>query len=95
MRLHKAIEAEAVAQKAIDIARQDQEKAKIENDTAVLKEKAEAEKKTIAAQAEADANKMISASVTDELTKYLESQARLKHGWVEVMTNQAIVDTNK
>ena len=93
--IEKAIEAEAVAQKAIDIARQDQEKAKIENDTAVLKEKAEAEKKTIAAQAEADANKMISASVTDELTKYLESQARLKHGWVEVMTNQAIVDTQK
>lgn len=93
--IEDAIRKEAVAQKDIDIAKQNQEKIKIENDTAILQEKANAEKKTIAAQAEADANKLVSSSVTKELTDYLEAQARIKHGWVEVITNSAIVDTNK
>jgi prohibitin 1 len=63
----------------------------------IEKQKAEisAEKKMIEAKAEADANKTISSSITEELIKMKEPEARLKHGWVEVQTGQAIVDTNK
>lgn len=88
-----AIQNEAVAQKAIDVAKQEQEKIKVENETKLLQAKTDAEKKTIEAQAEADANKVISSSVTNEMNQYIEAQARLKHGWVEVQTQQAIVDT--
>lgn len=88
-----AIQNEAVAQKAIDVAKQEQEKIKVENETKLLQAKTDAEKKAIEAQAEADANKAISSSVTNEMNQYIEAQARLKHGWVEVQTQQAIVDT--
>ena len=88
-----AIQNEAVAQKAIDVAKQEQEKIKVENETKLLQAKTDAEKKSIEAQAEADANKVISSSVTNEMNQYIEAQARLKHGWVEVQTQQAIVDT--
>lgn len=88
-----AIQNEAVAQKAIDVAKQEQEKIKVENETKLLQAKTDAEKKAIEAQAEADANKVISSSVTNEMNQYIEAQARLKHGWVEVQTQQAIVDT--
>lgn len=88
-----AIQNEAVAQKSIDVAKQEQEKIKVENETKLLQAKTDAEKKAIEAQAEADANKVISSSVTNEMNQYIEAQARLKHGWVEVQTQQAIVDT--
>lgn len=88
-----AIQNEAVAQKVIDVAKQEQEKIKVENETKLLQAKTDAEKKSIEAQAEADANKVISSSVTNEMNQYIEAQARLKHGWVEVQTQQAIVDT--
>lgn len=88
-----AIQNEAVAQKAIDVAKQEQEKIKVENETKLLQAKTDAEKKAIEAQAEADANKVISSSITNEMNQYIEAQARLKHGWVEVQTQQAIVDT--
>lgn len=88
-----AIQNEAVAQKAIDVAKQEQEKIKVENETKLLQAKTDAEKKAIEAQAEADANKVVSSSVTNEMNQYIEAQARLKHGWVEVQTQQAIVDT--
>jgi len=84
-----AIQNEAVAQKAIDVAKQEQEKIKVENETKLLQAKTDAEKKAIEAQAEADANKVISSSVTNEMNQYIEAQARLKHGWVEVQTQHA------
>lgn len=39
-------------------------------------------KKTKAAEAEAEANKKVAESVTDELIRYTEAQARQKHGWI-------------
>lgn len=92
--IEKSIEAEAVAQQYIKVAQQEQEKVKVETATAILKEKADAEKTLIRATAEADANKTIASSLDDNLVKYLEVQARQIHGWVEVITSNAIVDTN-
>ncbi|HFI0463027.1 TPA: prohibitin family protein [Streptococcus suis] len=92
--IEKSIEAEAVAQQNIKVAQQNQEKIKVETATAILQEQADAEKTLIRAQAEADANKTLAASLDDNLVKYLEAQARLKHGWVEVLTTgSTIVDT--
>ncbi|MFL2133490.1 hypothetical protein [Desemzia sp. FAM 24101] len=79
---------DAEIQKSIDEiikAGQEKEKALLEADTA----------KTKAAEAEAEANKKLSESISEELIKLKEVEARLEHGWVKVQTGQAIVDTNE
>ena len=59
--------------------------------TMKIKAEAEAEKTRIAAQAEADANAMINNSITEDLIRMKEAEARLKHGWVTVQGAQAVV----
>lgn len=98
-------------QKSIDaIIRSGQEAKKAELDAKTQKTQAETEatKVTLKAQAEAqaikdkanaqaEANKKIAESVTDELVRYEEAQARKEHGWVTttIGDGQAIVDTDK
>lgn len=93
--IENAIKAEAVAQKEVDTAKQHQAKLEIENETAIMKQEAEAEKRRIQAEAEANANKVINDSLTPELIEYKEAEARMQHGWIQVITQEAIVDTGK
>ena len=92
--IEAAIQAEAVAQQQVAVATQNQERAKIDMATELLNAKNQAEKKRIEAEAEAKANKLLADSLSENLVKYMEAQARQKHGWVEVQTGQAIVDVN-
>lgn len=74
-------------QKSIDAiirAGQENEKAKLDAETAKTQADSEAYKKTKAAEAEAESNRKIAESITDNLIKYEEAQARKKHGWVTV-----------
>lgn len=52
---------------------------------------AEADAELIKAEAEAKANNKLSASITDELIKMKEAEARLKHGWVTVQGSDTVV----
>ena len=79
-------------------AKQDAEKAELDKQTAIAqgeaaKAKAEADAQvTITnAQAEAEANRLKSESITDELIKMTEAEARLEHGWVTVQGADAVV----
>ena len=65
--------------------------AKADAEVQKIKAEAEAEKTRIAAQAEADANAMINSSITEDLIRMKEAEARLKHGWVTVQGAQAVV----
>ena len=89
------------------IAQGEADKAKAEADAAVQKIQAEAsgEKTRIAAeaaadatrisaQAEADANNTINSSITENLIKMKEAEARLEHGWVTVQGGSPVVTTN-
>lgn len=92
-------------QKAINSKIQAQQKAetqKIKNQTAIDKATADAKvKKTeaqasadaklIEAEAEAEANKKLSSSITDELIRMKEAEARYKHGWVTVKGADTVV----
>ena len=79
---------------------QDNEKAKKDaetaqtnanKDSAVAKIKADTDLYT--AQQAAEANKKLAESITDELVKYKEAEAHMKHGWVTVNgTGSTIVD---
>lgn len=83
-------------------AQQKAETQKINNQTAIDKAKADAEvQKTeaeakakaelISAEAEAKANKKLSNSITDQLIKMKEAEARLKHGWITISGTDTIV----
>lgn len=79
-------------------AKQDAEKAELDRQTAIAQgeaKKAEAEANaqvTITnAKAEAESNRLKSESITDELIKMTEAEARLKHGWVTVQGADAVV----
>lgn len=92
--IEAAIAREAVEQQNIQTAKQAQEKARIENKTMLEKERSEAEKKQIAAEAEFKANETISKSLTPELIKNKEAEARIIHGWIEVKgVDSVIVDS--
>lgn len=79
-------------------AKQDAEKAELDKQTAIAqgeadKAKAEANKAvTITnAEAEAEANRIVSESITDELIRMTEAEARKEHGWVTVTGSNSTV----
>ena len=79
-------------------AKQDAEKAELDKQTAIAqgeaaKAKAEADAQvTITnAEAEAEANRLKSESITDELIRMTEAEARKEHGWVEVTGADTVV----
>lgn len=89
--IEQAIRDESVKQKQVDSARQDQEKAKIEAETKQIKAKAEADAEVIKAQGQAEANAKVAGSITEALIQMKEAEARLKHGWVEVITGGDVI----
>lgn len=89
-----AIEQEAVAKKAVETAMQVQARAQIEADTKVLQAEAAARVAIIEAQAQADANILLSKSITPEILKRMEMEARIKWGWVTIQTGSVIVDSS-
>lgn len=98
--IEQAIQAEAVAKKAVETAEQDRQKAEVEAQKRVVeaqankdKAKIEAETKILQAEAEAKANELISKSITPEVLKKMEMEARIKHGWITVNGGSVITDT--
>lgn len=100
--IESAIRSESVKQKEIDTAKQEQEKAKVEAETKKVQAQVEAETLLIQAKAEADtavvkaegeakANKIKSDSITDNLIRMKEAEARMQHGWVTVKGNGAVI----
>ena len=89
--IEQAIKEESVKQKQVDSAKQDQEKAKIEAETKKVNAQAEADAAVIKAQGEAEANAKLNGSISDNLIRMKEAEARLKHGWVEVITNGDVI----
>lgn len=90
-KLKEAIDNRVTALQQKQQAQAEQEKVKVEAETALIKAKNEAEIKRTQAQAEADANKVKASSITDELIKMTEAEARLKHGWVTVQGADTVV----
>ncbi len=75
------------------IAQGEANKAKAEAEAEVKRINAEvaAEQTRIAAEAEADANNTINSSITDNLIRLKEAEARLQHGWVTVQGANTVV----
>lgn len=82
--IEAAIKNKSVKQKEIDTAKQEQEKSKVEAETKKVQAQAEADTAIIRAEGEAKSNKIKSDSITDNLIRMKEAEAREKHGWVTV-----------
>lgn len=71
------------------------EKAKADAEVQKTEAQAKADAQLIKSKAEAEANKKLSSSITDELIRMKEAEARLKHGWVTISgsdTNTVVTD---
>ena len=84
--------------KAKEQAKQDAEKAELDKQTAIAQGEADKAKAEAAAavtitnaEAQAKANQILSASITDELIRMKETEARLKHGWITVQGADTVV----
>ena len=94
-KLKEAIDNRVTALQKKQQAQAEQETVKVEAETALIKAKNEAEIKLTQAEAEASANKVKASSITDNLIKMTEAEARLKHGWVTVQGADAVVKEEK
>lgn len=83
----------AEAEKETRKVKLEMEKAVAENEAEIKKIKAqnEAEITKLEAEAGAEANKKLSKSITNELIKMKEAEARLKHGWVTTQGANTVV----
>lgn len=90
-KLKEAIDNRVTALQQKQQAEAEQEKVKVEAETKLIEAENEAAIKVKEAQAEAEANKVISESITEELIKMTEAEARKKHGWIEVQGVDAVV----
>lgn len=100
--LQKTINERVTAMQKKQQAEAEQDTIKVQNETKLLQAQAEAEKKVIeaqaaadaqliAAKAEAEANKTIAGSITENLLKFEEMEARKEHGWVTVQGASTVV----
>ena len=90
-KLKEAIDNRVTALQQKQQAEAEQEKIKVEAETKLIQAENEASIKVKEAQAEAESNKIISESITEELIKMTEAEARKEHGWVEVQGVDTVV----
>lgn len=94
--LRESINSRITAQQNKAKAKAEQETIKVEADTALIKAQNEADVLVTEAEAEAEANRIIAESITDELIRMKEAEARLEHGWVTVQgADSVIADARK
>lgn len=89
--LKDKIRAKEQAKQDAEIAELNKQTALAQAETDKVEAQAEADIKVIEAQAEAESNRIISESITDNLIKMKEAEARLKHGWITVTGADTVV----
>ena len=78
----------------LEAEKQKQEKVALEAETKRIQAQGEADALLIKAQAEAEANKLLEQSISDNLIRMKEAEARMEWGWVEVQgATSVITDT--
>jgi regulator of protease activity HflC (stomatin/prohibitin superfamily) len=94
-KLREAIDNRVTALQQKQQAEAEQEKIKVEAQTKLIQAENDAAIKMKKAEAEAEANRVLAASITDELIRMKEAEARKEHGWVTVQGADAIVTEDK
>lgn len=94
-KLKEAIDNRVTALQEKQQAEAEQEKIKVQKETEKIQAETDAQIQITKAQAEAESNKIISASITDELIRMKEAEARNKFGWITVSGADTVVTDNK
>lgn len=94
-KLKEAIDNRVTALQQKQQAEAEQEKIKVEAQTKLIQAENDAAIKIKKAEAEAEANRVLAASITDELIRMKEAEARKEHGWVTVQGAGTVVADNK
>ena len=89
--LQQTIDARVTALQNKQKAQAEQETAKVEAATALIKAQNEADITMTKAKAEAEANKVIAGSITQGLIDLKNAEARMEHGWVTVNGASTVV----
>lgn len=89
--LKDKIRAKEQAKQDAEIAELNKQTALAQAETDKVKAQAKADIKVIEAQAEAESNRIVSESITENLIKMKEAEARLKHGWITVTGADTVV----
>ena len=76
-------------------AEAEQQKVKVQKETEKIQAETDAQIQITKANAEAESNRVISSSITDELIRMKEAEARLKFGWVTTTGANTVVTDNK
>lgn len=92
--LEESIQKRLEAMQEAETAKTQQEKVRVEMETKLLQAQKEAEIEKTKADAEAYSNQKVAGSVTEELIRYTEAQAREKHGWITVTGADTVVTDN-
>ena len=88
----EAIQQRINKQQELETAKIEKQKTEIEAERKVVEAQGQADAEIIKAKGESEANKELQQSITPELLKKLELEARMKHGWVTVNGGTPIVD---
>lgn len=87
----KKIDAKVQAQQEKEKAELDKATAQAQAETNKVKAEGEAAVKIEQARGQAEANRLVSESITDELIRMKEAEARLEHGWITVQGADVVV----
>lgn len=90
-KLKEAIDNRVTALQQKQQAQAEQERVKVEAETKLIQAENEAAIKVKEAQAEAEANRVLSESITDELIRMTEAEARKEHGWITTQGVNTVV----
>jgi len=90
--IKKAITERSKKAQEVEAAKQEQEKQKILAETKIIEAKGNADAAIEKAKGQAEANRIEAASITSNLLKKWEIQARQKHGWIEIQGANTVVD---
>lgn len=93
--LEESIQKRLNAMQETETAKTQQERVRVEMETKLIEAQKKAEIKKAEADAEAYANQQVSASITDQLIRMKEAEARLKHGWITIQGANTIVKDNQ
>lgn len=93
-KLKEAIDNRVTALQEKQQAEAEQEKIKVQKQTEQIQAETDAQIKITQANAEAESNRIISSSITDELIRMKEAEAREKHGWVTTQGANTVVTDN-
>lgn len=90
-KLKQAIDNRVTALQKKQQAQAEQETVRVEAETKMIQAKNEADIKVTEANAKAKANRILSESISENIIKMKEAEARYKHGWVTVQGADNIV----